>query len=87
MKRETAWLMGGAAILTTAAAGASIWNNYGALLRWTEPALPLSEVQLAPRTVVYKTVHTQELKLDLYYPPGDGPFPVAIYAHGGAFVR
>ncbi|WP_449402987.1 alpha/beta hydrolase fold domain-containing protein [Exiguobacterium artemiae] len=87
MKRETAWLMGGAAILTTAAAGASIWNNYGALLRWTEPALPLSEVQLAPRTILFKTVDQQELKLDLYYPPGDGPFPVAIYAHGGAFVR
>ncbi len=87
MKRETAWLMGGAAILTTAAAGASIWNNYGALLRWTEPALPLSEVQLAPRTILFKTVNQKELKLDLYYPPGDGPFPVAIYAHGGAFVR
>ncbi|WP_114572049.1 alpha/beta hydrolase [Exiguobacterium flavidum] len=87
MKRETAWLMGGAALLTTAAAGASIWNNYGALLRWTEPALPRPEIQLAPRTVVYKKVDAEELSIDLYYPPGEGPFPVAVYAHGGAFVR
>ncbi len=87
VKRETAWLMGGAAILTTAAAGASIWNNYGALLRWTEPVLPLTEKQLAPRNLLYKTVNQQDLTLDIYYPPGEGPFPVAIYAHGGAFVR
>ena len=87
MKRETAWLMGGAALLTTAAAGASIWNNYGALLRWTEPALPLTEKQLASRTLTYKQVGDRILQLDLYYPPGEGPIPVAIYAHGGAFVR
>lgn len=86
MKRETAWLMG-SCVIDDGSSGSSIWNNYGALLRWTEPALPLTEKQLAPRTLTYKQVGNRILQLDLYYPPGEGPFPVAIYAHGGAFVR
>jgi acetyl esterase/lipase len=28
---------------------------------------------------------SQSQKLDIYLPKGDGPFPVVVYAHGGAF--
>jgi len=27
------------------------------------------------------------LQLDLYLPPGNGPFPLTVYIHGGAFMR
>lgn len=43
---------------------------------------------LAPRAtsadLVYAT-RSPSQKLDLYLPPGPGPFPVVVYIHGGAF--
>ena len=35
--------------------------------------------------IAYGTQHSRQV-LDLHLPPGDGPFPVVIFFHGGAFV-
>ncbi len=37
------------------------------------------------RDVTYCTIDDQALKLDLYYPPTEGPWPVLIFVHGGAW--
>lgn len=87
MKKETAWFVGGAALAAATAAGASVWNQYGALVRWQEPELPVQSANSKKQTHTYKLIDGQPLQFDIYYPAGDGPFPVAVYAHGGAFVR
>lgn len=87
MKKETVWFVGGAALAAATAAGASVWNQYGSLVRWQEPELPVRQSKRKRRTHTYKIVNDQSLQFDVYYPSGDGPFPVAVYAHGGAFVR
>lgn len=91
MKRETAWIVGvgSAALAATAAAGATVWSQYGALMRWQEPELELPDhrTEVEKKTFTFKVFRTKPLKLDIYYPIGTGPFPVALYAHGGAFVR
>jgi acetyl esterase/lipase len=33
--------------------------------------------------IVYKSTPTVDIKLDVYMPPGAGPFPAAILVHGG----
>lgn len=87
MRKETAWFVGGAALAAATAAGASVWNQYGSLVRWQEPELPIRPTTRRRHTYTYKIVHDRPLQFDLYLPPGEGPFPVAVYAHGGAFVR
>jgi len=44
-------------------------------------------VSVAPTysNLVYATLSPAE-KLDLYLPPGEGPFPVVVMIHGGAFM-
>jgi acetyl esterase/lipase len=37
------------------------------------------------KNIVYKTVDGQELKLDIMAPEGEGPFPVVVTIHGGAW--
>jgi len=37
------------------------------------------------RDVVFRTVDGQDLKLDVHYPEGAGPFPVAVVIHGGGW--
>ena len=87
MRKETAWFVGGAALAAATAAGASVWSQYGSLVRWQEPELPIQPTTRQRHTYTYKIVHDRPLQFDLYLPPGEGPFPVAVYAHGGAFVR
>lgn len=87
MRKETAWFVGGAALAAATAAGASVWNQYGSLVRWEEPELPVRSTTRRRHTYTYKIVKDRPLQFDLYMPPGEGPFPVAVYAHGGAFVR
>ena len=87
MRKETAWFVGGAALAAATAAGASVWSQYGSLVRWQEPELPIRPTTRRRHTYTYKIVHDRPLQFDLYLPPGEGPFPVAVYAHGGAFVR
>lgn len=87
MRKETAWFVGGAALAAATAAGATVWNQYGSLLRWQEPELPVRASTRKRRTHTYKIIDDRPLQFDVYYPTGDGPFPVAVYAHGGAFVR
>lgn len=37
-------------------------------------------------SIVYGQAAGEELLLDVHVPDGDGPFPVAIYVHGGAWM-
>ena len=37
--------------------------------------------------VIYDSAVSEALVLDVYQPEGDGPFPVAIYVHGGGWTR
>lgn len=46
------------------------------------PAEPGPKVQ---KGIVYSTVDKTELKLDFVQPAGDGPFPLVIWIHGGAY--
>lgn len=87
MRKETAWFVGGAALAAATAAGASVWSQYGSLVRWQEPELPIRPTTRRRHTYTYKIVNDRPLQFDLYLPPGEGPFPVVVYAHGGAFVR
>lgn len=36
--------------------------------------------------VVYSKVGTEELKLDLAHPKGEGPFPAIVFIHGGGWM-
>lgn len=38
------------------------------------------------KDVVYTKIDKQELKLDFYRPAGDGPFPLVVCIHGGAWM-
>ena len=87
MRKETAWFVGGAALAAATAAGASVWSQYGSLMRWQEPVLPSQATSHKRHTHTYKIVENRPLQFDVYLPAGEGPFPVAVYAHGGAFVR
>jgi len=49
----------------------------------SEMILPADAV--ANRDLVYATRGGQELKLDLFRPAGDGPFPIVVWIHGGAW--
>ncbi|MFT3787621.1 MAG: alpha/beta hydrolase [Tepidisphaeraceae bacterium] len=48
-----------------------------------ETALPSSTVQ--QRDITYVERATGPVKFDLFTPPGDGPFPLVIWIHGGAW--
>ena len=60
------------------------------LLAWALVPLPVAgfaaEVDLpVHRGIVYSTVDKAELKMDLVQPAGDGPFPLILWFHGGAY--
>lgn len=48
-------------------------------------AQTLPEGARAERDLVYARTPQRELKLDLYLPAGNGPFPVVLYVHGGGW--
>ena len=48
-----------------------------------EATLPPDVV--AHRDLIYAARATGPVKLDLFTPPGDGPFPVVLWIHGGAW--
>lgn len=69
MRKETAWFVGGAALAAATAAGASVWSQYGSLVRWQEPELPIQPTTRQRHTYTYKIVHDRPLQFDLYLPP------------------
>ena len=68
------------AVLAAALVGSSMSN---AALADDETTLPSNTV--AHRDVVYATRATGPVKLDIFTPPGDGPFALALWIHGGAW--
>ena len=46
----------------------------------------LPEIGAFQAAVGYRTVDGAELTLDVMVPKGEGPFPVLVYLHGGAWV-
>jgi acetyl esterase/lipase len=63
-------------MLATASALASAPDDQGT-------TLPTNAVQM--RDVVYASRSSGDLRLDLFRPPGDGPFPLVIWIHGGGW--
>ncbi|HBI45845.1 MAG TPA: hypothetical protein DDY78_23770 [Planctomycetales bacterium] len=64
-----------------------IMGGFAALALWmifaASAAAQLPDIH---KDIVYSKVDNTELKLDLVQPPkGDGPFPLIIWIHGGAW--
>ena len=63
-------------------AAAAVWPA----LAGAEPnECTLPDDAVAQRDLAYVTRATGPVKLDLFTPPGDGPFPVVVWLHGGAW--
>ena len=39
------------------------------------------------RRIVYAKVENEELAMDVFWPKGDGPFPMVVNVHGGSFYK
>lgn len=72
------------------------WEYKRALINWLRQALRLPAAHYQPYQTRLKkelpyaryvdaTGKKQRLRLDLYTPPGTGPFPIAILVHGGGW--
>ena len=49
--------------------------------------MDLAADAVAHRELVYATRPNGPVKLDLFKPPGDGPFPLILWIHGGGWVE
>lgn len=66
------------------------WDYKQRLVRWLNWKLELKDADYEPyvsptlqKDIVFSSPH--QLKLDAYVPPGRGPFPAVIIAHGGGW--
>jgi acetyl esterase/lipase len=50
-----------------------------------DEGVTLAKDAVEHRDVVYARRDTGDVKLDIFTPPGDGPFPTVLYVHGGGW--
>ncbi|MCB1126380.1 MAG: alpha/beta hydrolase [Verrucomicrobiae bacterium] len=65
---------------------ALFWANAPATQAQPRPAPSLPEGTTVLRNAAYVPDGHERQKLDLFVPEGDGPFPVLIWIHGGAWL-
>jgi len=80
---EAATLPKGYTVFSVAAAERGLLRNYPHITRLSDE-LPAGVK--AQTGVVYASYGTREVKLDLFQPEGEGPFPTVILVHGGAWI-
>jgi len=51
------------------------------------PLLPIAEPAHSAKRVTYATVDGQALKTDIFWPDGEGPFPMVVNFHGGGWTK
>lgn len=68
-------LRAGAAALVAASGG-----------RASAQAAAKPKFEFGVRDIVYRTIDGQPFKARVYQPEGDGPFPLVLFVHGGAWV-